>query len=153
MQEGLVHDADYGAITYVKPRGTVQFIAGMVDAFPTRQVPSYLLIGIQENTVVHNYMGMVAKNKGKTLIVPIPNDQVQPTTYDIGAFPRAYDEMTMLWRPDWSKHIAELTTGERYNVYGMDLFLQDIQIVPTAIEGQCYCRLLFSKFKVLKHGE
>lgn len=98
QEESLVHDADYDAITYVKPRGTVHFVAGMVDDFPTRQAPSYLLIGVRDGIVVHNYMGMISKSRGKSLIVPIPNDQVQPTTYDLKAFHSAYDKQTMLWK-------------------------------------------------------
>lgn len=71
MQEGLVHDADHDAITYVKPEGTMHFIAGMVDAFPARQVLSYLVIGLRRGIVVHNYIGMAAKLKGKSLIVAV----------------------------------------------------------------------------------
>lgn len=146
MQEGL-KDAR------MKPSGTVIFIAGMIDAFPSRQVPSYLLVGIREGVVVHNYMGMVAKSKGKSLIVPIPNDNVTPTVYNKEAFMQAYNEAVITHDYVTPDYAVEMTVGEAYSVYGRRLFLEDIQIVPTPDVDECYCRLLFTPVKVLEHGK
>lgn len=146
MQEGL--DG-----VRVKPHGTVTFIAGMIDAFPSKQVPSYLLVGIREGITIHNYMGMVAKSKGKSLIVPIPNDDVTPTVYNKGAFVQAYNEAVIPDDYDMPDYAVELTIGEAYSVYGRRLFLEDMQIVPTPDVDECYCRLLFTPVKVLEHGK
>ena len=152
-EECLVSNAAYEEITYVKPEGTMRFVAGMVDAFPSRQVPTYLLIGIKRGLVQHNYMGMLARSKNKTLIVPIPNNNVIPTLFDRDEFIAAYSEQKIIGSPQWSKHIVEVVEGKRYNVYGMDLFLEEIQVVPTGETGKCHGRLLFSNMKVLEHGE
>lgn len=145
MQEGLE--------AWVKPSGTVTFIAGMVDAFPSKQVPSYLLVGIREGVVIHNYMGMVAKSKDKSLIVPIPNDNVIPTVYDKEAFIQAYYEAVIPHDYVMPDYAVDMTVGEAYSVYGRRLFLEDIQIVPTPDVDKCYCRLLFTPVKVLEHGQ
>lgn len=146
MQDGLKD-------TRVKPSGTVAFVAGMIDAFPSKQVPSYLLVGIKEGTVTHNYMGMVAKSKDKSLIVPILNAAVTPTVYSKEALTQAYDEAVIPHDYVAPDYVAEMTVGESYSVYGKQLFLEDIQIVPTPDADCYYCRLLFNPVKVLEHGE
>lgn len=146
MQDGLKD-------TRVKPSGTVAFIAGMIDAFPSKQVPSYLLVGIKEGSITYNYMGMVAKSKDKSLIVPILNAAVTPTVYSKEALTQAYDEAVIPHDYVAPDYVAEMTVGESYSVYGKQLLLEDIQIVPTPDADCYYCRLLFNPVKVLEHGE
>lgn len=146
MQDGLKD-------TRVKPSGTVAFVAGMIDAFPSKQVQSYLLVGIKEDSITYNYMGMVAKSKDKSLIVPILNAAITPTVYSKEALTQAYDEAVIPHDYVAPDYVAEMTVGESYSVYGKQLFLEDIQIVPTPDADCYYCRLLFNPVKVLEHGE
>lgn len=143
MTEHPVEDA----VEHFKPEGTLHLMAGITDAFPSRLVPSYFIVGFPRlDDVKIDYVAMAAKSGHKTMIVAVPTiGAVTPTDYDMREFMRMYGEQHLNWKPQWAKHIAEITEGCIYNVFGEDLMLDSIQMVPSLTDGKVYCRLDFTR--------
>lgn len=143
MTEHPVEDA----VEHYKPEGTLHLMAGITDAFPSRLVPSYFIVGFPRlDDVKIDYVAMTAKSGHKTMIVAVPTvGAVTPTDYDMREFMRMYGEQHLNWKPQWAKHIAEITEGCMYNVFGEDLLLDSIQMVPSPIDGKVCCRLDFTR--------
>lgn len=143
MTEHPVEDA----VGHFKPDGTLHLMAGIADAFPSRLVPSYFIVGFPRlDDVKIDYVAMAAKSGNKTMIVAVPTTGVAiPTEYDPDEFMQMYREQHLNWKPQWAKHIAEITEGCIYNVFGEDLMLDSIQMVPSLTDGKVYCRLDFTR--------
>lgn len=143
MTEHPVEDA----VEHYKPEGTLHLMAGITDAFPSRLVPSYFIVGFPRlDDVKIDYVAMTAKSGHKTMIVAVPTaGSVTPTDYDMREFMRMYGEQHLNWKPQWAKHIAEITEGCIYNVFGEDLMLDSIQMIPSPTDGKVCCRLDFTR--------
>lgn len=143
MTEHPVEDA----VEHYKPEGTLHLMAGITDAFPSRNVPSYFIVGfplLDDGKI--NYVAMTAKSGNKTMIVTVPTTGVAiPTEYDPSEFMQMYREQHLNWKPQWAKHIAEITEGCVYSVFGEDLLLDSIQMVPSPTDGKVCCRLDFTR--------
>ena len=84
MTEHPVEDA----VGHYKPEGTLHLMAGIVNAFPSRNVPSYFIVGfpLLDDAKV-NYVAMAAKSGNKTMIVAVPTTGAAiPTEYDPSEF-------------------------------------------------------------------
>lgn len=143
MTEHPVEDA----VEHYKPEGTLHLMAGIVNAFPSRLVPSYFIVGFPRlDDVKIDYVAMTAKSGHKTMIVAVPTaGSVTPTDYDMHEFMRMYGEQHLNWEPQWAGRIAEITEGCIYNVFGEDLLLDSIQMVPSPTDGKVCCRLDFTR--------
>lgn len=143
MTEHPVEDA----VEHYKPEGTLHLMAGIVNSSPSRLVPSYFIVGFPRlDDVKIDYVAMTAKSGHKTMIVAVPTaGSVTPTDYDMREFMQMYGEQHLNWKPQWAKHIAEITEGCIYNVFGEDLMLDSIQMVPSLTDGKVYCRLDFTR--------
>lgn len=143
MTEHPVEDA----VGHYKPEGTLLLMAGIVNAFPSRNVPSYFIVGfplLDDGKI--NYVAMAAKSGNKTMIVMVPTTGVAiPTDYEPSEFMQMYREQHLNWKPQWAGHIAEITEGCIYNVFGEDLLLDSIQMVPSPTDGKVCCRLDFTR--------
>lgn len=143
MTEHPVEDA----VGHYKPEGTLLLMAGIVNAFPSRNVPSYFIVGfpLLDGRKI-DYVAMAAKSGNKTMIVAVPTTgAVTPTDYDMREFMRMYGEQHLNWKPQWAKHIAEITEGCIYSVFGDDLLLNSIQMIPSPTDGKVCCRLDFTR--------
>ena len=143
MTEHPVEDA----VEHFKPEGTLHLMAGITDAFPSRLVPSYFIVGfhlLDDDKV--NYVAMAAKSGNKTMIVAVPTTGAAvPTDYEPSEFMQMYRQQHLNWKPQWAKHIAEITEGCIYSVFGEDLLLDSIQMVPSPTDGKVCCRLDFTR--------
>lgn len=143
MTEHPVEDA----VGHYKPEGTLLLMAGIVNAFPSRNVPSYFIVGfpLLDGRKI-DYVAMAAKSGNKTMIVAVPTTgAVTPTDYDMREFMRMYGEQHLNWKPQWAKHIAEITEGCIYSVFGDDLLLNSIQMILSPTDGKVCCRLDFTR--------
>lgn len=143
MTEHPVEDA----VEHYKPEGTLHLMAGIVNSSPSRLVPSYFIVGfpLLDDTKI-NYAAMAAKSGNQTIIVAVPTiGAAVPTDYEPSEFMQMYGEQHLNWKPQWAKHIAEITEGCIYNVFGEDLMLDSIQMVPSLTDGKVYCRLDFTR--------
>lgn len=143
MTEHPVEDA----VEHFKPEGTLHLTAGIVNALPSRNVPSYFIVGFPRlDDVKINYVAMAVKSGNKTMIVMVPTTGAAiPTEYEPSEFMCMYREQRLNWKPQWAKHIAEITEGCVYSVFGEDLLLDSIQMVPSLTDGKVYCRLDFTR--------
>lgn len=143
MTEHPVEDA----VEHYKPEGTLHLMAGIVNAFPSRLVPSYFIVGFPRlDGIKIDYVAMATKSGHKTMIVAVPTTgAVTPTDYDMREFMRMYGEQHLNWKPQWAGHIAEITEGCIYSVFGEDLLLDSIQMVPSPTDGKVCCRLDFTR--------
>ena len=141
MTEHPVRDA----IEHYKPEGTLHLMAGVINSFASRNVPSYFIVGfplLDDGKI--NYVAMAAKSGHKTMIVAVPTPgTVTPTDYEPSVFMEMYREQHLNWKPQWAGHIAEITEGCIYNVFGEDLLLDSIQMVQSPTDGKVCCRLDF----------
>jgi len=143
MTEHPVEDA----VEHYKPEGTLHLMAGIVNSSPSRLVPSYFIVGfpLLDDTKI-NYVAMAAKSGNQTIIVAVPTiGAAVPTDYEPSEFMHMYGEQRLNWKPQWAKRIAEITEGCIYNVFGEDLMLDSIQMVPSLTDGKVYCRLDFTR--------
>lgn len=143
MTEHPVEDA----VEHYKPEGTLHLMAGITDSFASRNVPSYFIVGFPRlDDVKIDYVAMAAKSGHKTMIVAVlTTGAVTPTDYDMREFMQMYGEQHLNWKPQWAKHIAEITEGCIYNVFGEDLMLDSIQMIPSPTDGKVCCRLDFTR--------
>lgn len=143
MTEHPVEDV----VEHFKPEGTLHLTAGIVNALPSRNVPSYFIVGFPRlDDVKIDYVAMAAKSGNKTMIVAVPTTgAVTPTDYDMREFMHMYGEQRLNWKLQWAGHVAEITEGCIYSVFGEDLLLDSIQMVPSLTDGKVYCRLDFTR--------
>ena len=143
MTEHPVEDA----VEHFKPEGTLHLMAGITDSFASRLVPSYFIVGfplLDEGKV--NYVAMAAKSGNKTMIVAVPTiGAAVPTDYELSEFMQMYRQQHLNWKPQWAGHIAEITEGCVYSVFGEDLMLDSIQMIPSLTDGKVCCRLDFTR--------
>lgn len=143
MTEHPVEDA----VGHYKPEGTLHLMAGVINSFASRGVPSYFIVGfpLLDDSKI-NYVAMAAKSGHKTMVVAVPTiGDVVPTDYEPSEFMQMYREQHLNWKPQWAGHIAEITEGCIYNVFGEDLLLDSIQMVPSPTDGKVCCRLDFTR--------
>lgn len=141
MVEHPVEDA----VEHFKPEGTIHLMAGITNSFASQNVPSYFIVGFPLlDDMKVNCIAMAAKSGNKTMIVAVPTTgAVAPTNYELSEFMSMYREQRLNWKPQWAGHIAEITEGCTYNVFGEDLLLDSIQMVKSPAEGKVCCRLDF----------
>lgn len=109
MTEHPVEDA----VEHYKPEGTLHLMAGIVNSSPSRLVPSYFIVGfpLLDDTKI-NYVAMATKSGNQTIIVAVPTiGAAVPTDYEPSEFMQMYGEQHLNWKPQWAKHIAEITEG------------------------------------------
>ena len=129
MTEHPVKDA----VGHYKPEGTLLLMAGIVNAFPSRLVPSYFIVGfplLDDGKI--NYVAMAAKSGHKTMIVMVPTTGAAvPTDYEPSEFMQMYREQHLNWKPQWAGHIAEITEGCIYNVFRSEEHTSELQSQST----------------------